>query len=50
MTVSNAEDKSRRMRTDEWDEALEAPSDYVLVLLHLFQDTNTCSRFREDSN
>ena len=27
LTVSNAEDKSRRMRNDEWDEALAAPSD-----------------------
>ena len=24
VTVSNAENKSRRMRTDEWDEALAA--------------------------
>ena len=31
MTVSNAEDKSRRMRTDEKDRALVAPSDSVTV-------------------
>ena len=30
-TGSNAEDKSRRMRTDEWDEAVAAPSDSVTV-------------------
>ena len=31
MTVSNTEDKSRRTRTDEWDEVLEAQSDSVTV-------------------
>ena len=31
MTVSNTEDKSRRTRTDEWDEVLEAPSCPVTV-------------------
>ena len=31
MTVLNTEDKSRRTRTDEWDEVLEAPSCPVTV-------------------
>ena len=31
LTVSNAEDKLRRMRTDEWDKALAAASDSVTV-------------------
>ena len=31
LTVSNAEDKSDRMRTDEWDKALAAASDSVTV-------------------
>ena len=31
LTVSSAEDKSRRMRTDELDKALAAPSNEVIV-------------------
>ena len=31
LTVSNAYDKLRRMRTDEWDKALAARSDSVTV-------------------
>ena len=31
LTVSNTEDKSRKMRTDEQDEALAAPSNSVTV-------------------
>ena len=31
LTVSNAEDNSRRMRTDEWDQSLVAPSNSVTV-------------------
>ena len=29
LTVSNTEDKSRRMRADDWDEAVAAPSDLL---------------------
>ena len=29
--VDHAEDKSRRMRIDEWDKVLKAPSDSVTV-------------------
>ena len=31
LTISNVEDKSRRMKTDEWDEAVKTPSDSVTV-------------------
>ena len=31
LTVSNVEDMSRRMRTDELDKALVAPSDSVTI-------------------
>ena len=34
MTLSNAEDKLRRMRTDEREEALVAPSDHEEGRLH----------------
>ena len=36
LTVSNAENKSRRMRTAEWDEALVAPSDSVVSVQWAF--------------
>ena len=39
MIVSNAEDKSKRMRTDEWDKVLVAPSDSITMRRAVSVDT-----------